>query len=304
MTNRPVHPRTIRTCMVSSRTSQAPAQPAWRRQLAAMWIGAGPGEPIDAPAAARAFALFYGVVCYAAFFLTYLYAVGFIGGFLVPTTLDGPRTGPLWLAVSINVGLLLLFAVQHSVMARPWFKRWWTRFVPTHLERSTYTLFSSLALVAMFILWRPMGGVVWDIQHPVARGVLYALLGAGFLIVLVTTFLINHFDLFGLRQTWLYFRGRAYTYLQFGTPGPYRIVRHPLYVGWLLAFWATPTMTAAHLLFAVITTLYILAAIRWEERDLIALHPEYESYREQVPMLVPTPGRAWRDPEGADPAMA
>jgi len=268
-----------------------------------MTIGAGPGAPIEASAASRVFALAYGIACYAAFFLTYLYAVGFIGGFLVPTTLDGPRTGPLWLAIVINLGVLLLFAVQHSVMARPWFKKWWTRFVPVHLERSTYTLLSSVALVVMFALWRPMGGVVWDIQSPAARGVLLGLMGLGFLIVLVTTFLINHFDLFGLRQTWLHFRGRAYTHLEFGTPGPYRIVRHPLYVGWLLAFWATPTMTAAHLLFAVVTTLYILAAIRWEERDLIDMHPEYETYRAQVPMLVPAPGKAWREPVEPEAAM-
>src|SRR5690606_10771565 len=151
-----------------------------------------------------------------------------------------------------------LFALQHSIMARRAFKRWWTRFVPEPAERSTYTLFSSLALIALFAFWQPMGGVVWQIEQPLARGLLLALFFAGFGLVLVSTFLINHFDLFGLRQVWLHFRSRPYTPLKFGTPGPYRLVRHPLYVGWLLAFWAAPVMTVAHLVFALMTTAYIL----------------------------------------------
>ena len=232
--------------------------------------------------------LAYGVLCYAIFFGTFLYAIGFIGGFLVPTTLDGPRTMPLASALAIDVALLGLFAVQHSVMARRWFKERWTRIVAPALERSTYVLLSSLALIVMFWQWRPLGGVVWSVSDPAGRAVLQGLFAFGFGLVLVSTFLINHFDLFGLRQVWLSFRGREYTRLVFGTPGPYRFVRHPLYVGWFFAFWATPTMTFAHLLFAIATTAYILIAIQLEERDLIReFGASYESYRQQVPMLIP-----------------
>ena len=172
-------------------------------------------------------------------------------------------------------------------MARPWFKHWITRFIPPPAERSTYVLLSCLVMGALFVAWQPLGGVVWDVQSPLARGVLQAVYGAGWVLVLLSTFVINHFDLFGVRQAWLHFRGRACPQLPFATPGLYRMVRHPLYVGWLTVFWAAPTMTAAHLLFAAVTSLYILAAIRWEERDLIALHPEYAAHRERVPMLVP-----------------
>ena len=173
-------------------------------------------------------------------------------------------------------------------MARKWFKAWWTRVIPHPLERSTYVLFSSLALILMFWLWRPLGVVVWSVEDPAGQIVLRSLFAFGWLTVLAATFLINHFDLFGLRQVWLYLRGRPYTALRFGTPGPYRIVRHPLYVGWLFAFWSTPTMTLAHLLFSVATTAYILLAIQFEERDLVREHGEtYESYRRRVPMLVP-----------------
>jgi methanethiol S-methyltransferase len=235
----------------------------------------------------RTLVLIYGVTAYALFLVTYLYAVGFVGGFLTPSALDGPPDGPVATALAINLGLLTLFAVQHSGMARPAFKRWLTRYIPQPAERSTYVLLSSLALLLLFALWRPLGGVVWEVEGTAARAAIYALFAAGWLIVLVTTFLINHFDLFGLRQVWLYFRGVPYTPLQFTTPGPYRLVRHPLYVGWLMAFWATPTMTAAHLVFALVTTAYILAAIRWEERDLAAAHPEYAAYRRRVPMLLP-----------------
>jgi methanethiol S-methyltransferase len=230
----------------------------------------------------------YGVVSYAIFFCTFLYALGFIGGFLTPTSLDGQPSVPLWQALVIDTVLLGLFAVQHSVMARPAFKRWWTRLIPVAAERSTYVLASSLALIAMFAHWQPIGGVVWTVHAPLGRAVLFALFGFGWLIVLATTFLINHFDLFGLRQVWLYLRGKDYTQLEFVMPGPYRLVRHPLYVGWLFAFWATPTMTAAHLLFAAATTAYILIAIQLEERDLIDAHgKDYEEYRRRVPMLIP-----------------
>lgn len=235
----------------------------------------------------RILILAYGLVAYALFLGTFLYAVGFIGGFLTPTQLDGPREGSLWAALAIDLGLLTLFAVQHSGMARPAFKRWLTRFVPQPAERSTYVLMSSLALGLVFWLWRPVGGVVWEVEGEGARIAVYAVFAAGWLTVLVTTFLINHFDLFGLRQVWLAFVGVPYAPLAFETPGPYRVVRHPLYVGWILVFWAAPTMTAAHLLFAAVTTAYILVAIRWEERDLVTFHPEYAAYRRRVGMLLP-----------------
>jgi methanethiol S-methyltransferase len=236
----------------------------------------------------RTLFLQYGVLCYAIFLATFLYAVGFIGNFGVPRTLDGPLQDSLAQALAIDLGLLTLFAVQHSVMARKWFKDRWTRIVPPALERSTYVLFSSLALILLFSQWRPLGGVVWSVEDPVARFVLYALFAFGWGLVLVSTFLINHFDLFGLRQVWLYFRGTPYTQLHFGTPGPYRLVRHPLYVGWFFAFWMTPTMSLAHLLFSVMTTAYILVAIQFEERDLVREHgSSYEEYRRRVPMLLP-----------------
>jgi methanethiol S-methyltransferase len=230
----------------------------------------------------------YGTLSYLIFLGTFLYALCFVGNFGVPRTLDGAGVGPLGVAFAIDAGLLALFAVQHSVMARRWFKDWWTRGVPKPLERSTYVLCSSLALILLFWQWRPLGGVVWSVDDPTGRLVLWALFAFGWGLVLVSTFLINHFDLFGLRQVWLYLLGRPYTTLRFGTPGPYRLVRHPLYVGWLFAFWATPTMTLAHLLFSVATTSYILLAIRFEERDLSREHGEaYEQYRRSVPMLIP-----------------
>jgi len=232
--------------------------------------------------------LIYGVTCYAVAMATILYAVGFIGNIGVPKSLDSPATGSMLEAVLVNLALLVVFGLQHSVMARPAFKRWWTRFVPEPMERSTYVLCSSLALGLMFVLWRPMGGAVWDIQDPVLRALLYVLFAHGWLAVLVTTFLVDHFDLFGLRQVWLFASGRQYTPSAFVTPGPYRLVRHPLYVGWFFAFWMTPTMTLSHLLFAVATTAYILVAIQFEERDLIHVHGgAYEEYRRRVPMLWP-----------------
>jgi protein-S-isoprenylcysteine O-methyltransferase Ste14 len=245
----------------------------------------------------------YGSLAYLVFLGTFLYAFAFIGGFSVPTRLDGPSRGPLGQALAINAGLLCLFAVQHSVMARKWFKDAWTRIVPPPAERSTYVLFSSLALLLLFWQWRPMGGVVWSAEAPTLRFVLYGLFGFGWALVLICTFLINHFDLFGLRQIWLYLTGRPYEPLRFVTPGPYRLVRHPLYVGWLFAFWATPTMTVAHLVFALATTAYILVAIQFEERDLVREHgTAYERYRHGVPMLLPF-GRRAGQPSGK-PAVA
>ena len=230
----------------------------------------------------------YGVVSYLIFFATFLYAIGFIGNFAVPSTLDGASDGEFWKNFLIDAGLLALFAVQHSLMARKWFKDWWTRLVPPALERSTYVLFSSLALILMFWQWRPLGGIVWSIENKTAVYIIYTLFAFGWALVLVSTFLINHFDLFGLRQVWFYLRGKPYEPLKFGTPALYRVVRHPLYVGWFFAFWMTPTMTFAHLLFSVATTAYILLAIQFEERDLVREHGEsYEKYKREVPMLVP-----------------
>ena len=247
----------------------------------------------------------YGVVCYVIFLGTFLYAIGFIGNLGTPTTLDGPATQPLGTALAIDAGLLMLFAIQHSVMARQWFKDRWTRVVPKPVERSTYVLFSSLALILLFSAWRPMGGVVWSVTDPAGQVVLRVLFAFGWLLVLVSTFLINHFDLFGLRQVWLNLIGRPYTSLSFKTPGPYRLVRHPLYVGWFFAFWMTPTMTLAHLVFAIATTSYILLAIRFEERDLVAFHGRaYEDYRRRVPMLVPFARRQQEESARAEASAA
>jgi len=231
----------------------------------------------------------YGLTSYLAFFLTYLYAVGFVGNLVVPKSLDSAPTAPFLQALFIDLGLLGLFAVQHSVMARPFFKRAILRAIPQAAERSTYVLASSLALMLLFWQWSPLGGVVWEVHEPVFRAALYGTFAFGWLLVLVTTFLINHFDLFGLRQVWLNLIGREYTSLRFVTPGPYRLIRHPLYLGWLFAFWSTPTMTVTHLLFAIMTTGYILVAIQLEERDLVDAHPEYAEYRRRVPMIVPIP---------------
>src|ERR1041385_2590454 len=231
----------------------------------------------------------YGIFSYVIFLGVFLYAIGFIGNFGVPKTLDGAATGPLGISLAIDVGLLALFAVQHSVMARKWFKDAWTKIVPKPIERSTYVLFSSVALIVLFTFWQPLGGVVWSIEDSIGRIVLRGLFAFGWALLLYSTTLINHLDLFGMRQVWRYLRGQSEPAMQFVTPGPYRLVRHPLYVGWLLAFWMTPLMTFAHLLFSVATTAYILLAIRFEERDLVrADGTAYEQHRKAVPMLVPS----------------
>lgn len=235
----------------------------------------------------RVSGLIYGFISYVIFFVTFLYAIGFIGNFLVPKSIDSVPNVPLAQALLINLGLLGIFAVQHSVMARPIFKRWLTRFIPQAFERSTYVLASSLALIGLFWFWEPMGGLIWNIQGPLGIALTYTGFVFGWALVLMSTFLINHFDLFGLRQVWLNLRKVPYSPLQFETPFVYRLVRHPLYLGWLFAFWCTPTMTMAHLVFAVATTAYILIAIQLEERDLIEAHPEYRAYRERVPMIIP-----------------
>jgi methanethiol S-methyltransferase len=230
----------------------------------------------------------YGFACYLVFLAVFLYAIAFVGGFGVPTRLDGDPTSPLPAALAIDTGLLLLFATQHSVMARPWFKKRWTRIVPSSVERSTYVLCASIALGLLCWQWRPIGGTVWSVEAPAPRAFLWAVFAFGWLQVLAVTFLINHFDLFGLRQVWLQLVGRPYSKVPLATPGPYRLVRHPLYLGFLLAFWATPTMTTAHLVFALATTAYILLAIQFEERDLAREHGSgYEEYRRRVPMILP-----------------
>jgi methanethiol S-methyltransferase len=235
----------------------------------------------------RILAFLYGVVCYAFFFGTFLYAIGFLGNFGVPKSIDSGLEGSFVQALAINTALLGLFALQHSVMARPSFKALWTRIVPNVVERSTYVLLSSLAMLLLFWKWQPMGGVIWTVSNVWGQWLLQGLYGIGILTVLVSTFLINHFDLFGLRQVSLYLIGKPYTNLGFRTPGPYRLVRHPLYVGWLLMFWSAPVMTIAHLVFALATTAYILIAIQLEERNLEESHPEYAEYRRRVPMLIP-----------------
>ena len=243
----------------------------------------------------------YGLAAYAIFLATFLYAVAFVGGFIVPRRLDAPLEGPIATAIAIDCALLMVFAVQHSVMARRWFKERWTQIVPWTIERSTYVLAASLALALLMWQWRPIGIEVWSVEDPTARAVLWVLFAAGWGTVLVVTFLINHFDLFGLRQVWMPLIGRPYTQVKFVTPLPYRVVRHPLYFGFLLAFWSTPHMTLAHLLFAVATTAYIVLAIQFEEHDLIAEHGEaYRDYRRKVPMLVP--GLKRRPPDSLKPA--
>jgi protein-S-isoprenylcysteine O-methyltransferase Ste14 len=231
----------------------------------------------------------YGGLSYGIFLLCFLYTIGFVGNLWVPKSIDSLPTAPLGQALIVNLALLGVFAVQHSLMARPFFKRWLTRYIPASAERSTYVLASSLALVLLMWGWQPMGGYVWDVSSTAAAPVIYAVFAAGWLLVLLSTALINHFDLFGLRQVWLQLRGRPYTALQFGTPWLYRYVRHPLYLGFFLTFWATPTMSVAHLVFALMCSAYILVGTRLEERDLRKAHPEYDRYASEVPRYLPVP---------------
>lgn len=235
----------------------------------------------------------YGVTAYAVFLATFCYAAGFVGNLLVPKSIDlgvplGAAGEPVVVSLLVNVLLLGLFAVQHSVMARPAFKRWWTRFVPPAVERSTFVLLASAALILLFLQWRPLGAPVWDLSGSAAGAALIALSALGWGVVLVSTFQIDHFELFGLKQVWLHLAGRSAAATQFRTPLFYRHVRHPIYLGFMLAFWSTPRMSAGHLLFAAVTSAYILVGIWFEERDLIAQFGQrYQLYRDQVGMLLP-----------------
>lgn len=239
----------------------------------------------------RVFYVGYGILAYAVFFLTFLYSIGFVGGFLVPKTIDSGTASNVTTALLVDMLLLGLFAVQHSVMARPAFKRWWTQWIPKPIERSTYVLLASLVLILLFWQWRPISYTFWSVEHPIGQALLWGAFWLGWLLVLVATFLINHFDLFGLRQVYLAWVKKGYEPLKFRTTGFYNFIRHPLLLGFIIAFWAIPTMTAGHLLFASVTTIYMLVAIQLEERDLATFHGEnYRRYQEEVPMLIPWKG--------------
>jgi protein-S-isoprenylcysteine O-methyltransferase Ste14 len=232
----------------------------------------------------------YGAAAYVLFLGIYVYMAGFLGNFWVPKSIDTASSEPLGTAVLINLALLALFGVQHSMMARPAFKRIWTRIIPEPIERSTYMWASCAATTLLMWQWRGMDVVIWDFKQPVVRAAIWLLFAAGWLLVPAVTMMIHHFDLFGIRQVWLHLRGRDYESLEFRTPMLYKHVRHPLYIGWMIFFWATPTMTAGHLLFASVLTGYMILAVRFEERDLVAhFGAKYEAYRRQVPKFIPRP---------------
>jgi protein-S-isoprenylcysteine O-methyltransferase Ste14 len=240
----------------------------------------------------RLIALVYGLVSYLVFFVTFLYALGFVSGIVVPKTIDSGPATPIAEALIVNVLLMSLFAVQHSVMARPAFKQWWTRFVPKSVERSTYVLFASLALALLCWQWRPMPQIIWQIGNPMLAKAVLGLSLLGWFIVLTSTFLINHFELFGLHQVAANLGGKPMPAPKFRSPLYYKLVRHPIYFGFVVAFWSAPTMTLGHLLFAAVTTAYIVVGILLEERDLVDMFgDEYRRYRERVPMLLPGIGR-------------
>jgi protein-S-isoprenylcysteine O-methyltransferase Ste14 len=240
----------------------------------------------------RTLSFVYGTLAYAAFFVVFLYLIGFVGNIAVPKSIDSGPVVPIGEAVLVNLLLVALFGIQHSVMARPAFKSWWTKFVPVPLERSTYVLLASLTLALMYWLWRPIPAVVWNVEQPVGGAVLTGLFFAGWAMALYSSFVIDHFDLFGLRQVFLHLRNRPYMHPPFVVKSLYRFVRHPLMTGILIGIWATPTMTVGHLLFAALMTGYILIGVTLEERDLARhLGPQYRVYRDETPMFVPVPGR-------------
>jgi protein-S-isoprenylcysteine O-methyltransferase Ste14 len=240
---------------------------------------------------ARAAVFVYGLLAYLAFFTVFLYAMGFVGRWFVPKDIDTGVVGPLWKAMAINAGLLMVFVVQHTIMARPAFKAWWTKLIPGAIERSTYVVAASAALALVFWQWRPMPGVVWEVEEPVAVWAISAVSLGGWGLVLAASFMVNHFDLFGLRQVWTRLMGRAYRPVGFRLVGLYKWVRHPLMLGFLIAFWATPVMTVGHLFFAVMTTAYIAFGVWIEERDLVTEHGvRYLAYRRAVPAIVPRVG--------------
>jgi protein-S-isoprenylcysteine O-methyltransferase Ste14 len=239
----------------------------------------------------RVFSFVYGTVAYVCFLATFLYAIGFVGNLAVPKSIDTGPAGPVGMAIVVNVILMSLFALQHTGMARRSFKQFWTKFVPPPIERSTYVLLTCAVLGLMYWQWQPVPMVVWDVQSPAARAAILGVFCLGWVIVLLSTFMINHFDLFGMRQVWLHLQQKGYGEVRFRTVGFYKFVRHPLQTGFLIAFWATPTMTAGHLLFSVVVTAYILVAVKFfEERDLVRMFGNtYRRYQERVGMFLPLP---------------
>ncbi|MCH2048334.1 MAG: isoprenylcysteine carboxylmethyltransferase family protein [Trichodesmium sp. ALOHA_ZT_67] len=238
----------------------------------------------------RTLVFIYGIVCYLISLMTFLYTIGFVGNLIVPKTLDLNLDGSLIKGLLIDILLIFLFGVQHSIMARQSFKKWWTKIIPEVIERSTYVLMASLVLLLLCWQWSSFGGIIWNIQNPIIFNIIYGIFAVGWLIVFLSTFMINHFDLFGLRQVYLYWRGQEYEDLEFRNPGFYKYIRHPIMLGFLIAFWATPLMTSSHLVFAIGITIYVLIGIKLEEVDMISIYGNlYQEYRQQVSMLIPVP---------------